>query len=51
MRHFREAERLNPDDLNTQLNIGQRLLEMEKYEEALNAFFKVEYLSSDNEKV
>ena len=24
---------------------------MEKYEEALNAFFKVEYLSNDNEKV
>jgi tetratricopeptide (TPR) repeat protein len=36
------------DDLNIQLNIGHCYLELKEYEKALNYYFKVEMLNSNN---
>jgi tetratricopeptide (TPR) repeat protein len=42
---------MDPDNLNNQLNTGHCLLELERYDEALQCYFKVEYLSPGNNKV
>jgi len=51
LEYYRAAEKIKPEDLGIQLNIGNCLLELEDYEEALRCFFKVEYLSPGNKKV
>jgi tetratricopeptide (TPR) repeat protein len=48
---YTHAEMLSPDDLLISLNIGYCLLELKRYNDALQNFFKIEYLSSDSRKV
>jgi tetratricopeptide (TPR) repeat protein len=51
LEYYREAESLDPDDLNTHLNIGHCLLELNEFDEALKSYFRVEYLAPGNPKV
>ena len=51
LEYYKAAEKLNPDDLNNQLNVGHCLLELDQFEEALKCYFKVEYLDPGNKKV
>ena len=51
LEYYKEAERLNVDDLNNQLNVGHCLLELDQFEDALKCYFKVEYLAPGNKKV
>ena len=39
---------MKPDDYNVQINIGHCFLELNQYAEALNYYFKVDFLSSGN---
>lgn len=48
--YYKKAAKLNPDNINTELNIGHCYLEMEEYEQALNTYFKVELLDSKGSK-
>ncbi len=45
-----EAEKSAPDNLSLQIQIGDCLLEMEKYDQALVRFFKVDYLKPEYPK-
>jgi len=51
LEYYLEIEKLNDQDLSTQLNIGHCYLELEQFEEALKCYFKVEYLAPGNKKV
>ncbi|MFW5830641.1 MAG: tetratricopeptide repeat protein [Prolixibacteraceae bacterium] len=51
LEYYKQVENLDPDNLNNQLNIAHSLLEMNRYEEALRGYFKVEYLAPGNKKV
>jgi tetratricopeptide (TPR) repeat protein len=51
VRYCREAEKMEPENLEIQAFLGQTLMEMEDYSEALRYYFKVEYLQPDNYKV
>ncbi len=51
LEYYQAAEKLEPDNLSVQLNIGHCLLELDKYEEALKCYFKVEYLAPGNKNV
>ena len=51
LEYFREAAATDPDDLNTHLNIGHCLLELNEFDEALKSYFRVEYLAPGNKKV
>ncbi len=41
----------DPDDLKIQANIGQCLIHLERYEEALDVYFKLEVLAPDNHRI
>ncbi|MCQ2083450.1 MAG: tetratricopeptide repeat protein [Bacteroidaceae bacterium] len=45
-----EAEKSAPDNLSLQIQIGDCLLEMEDYDQALSRFFKVDYLKPEYPK-
>ena len=45
------ASQMTPDNTNLLLNVGHCLLNLGEYDEALNQYFKVEYLAPDNAKV
>ena len=49
--YYRRLEKLHPEDLNVQLNIGHCFLELKQYEEALKNYFKVEWLDDTNKRV
>lgn len=48
--YYLEALQINPDNLSVEMQCGHCLLAMEKYEEALKHYFKVEYLTDGNGK-
>ncbi|NDV79405.1 lipopolysaccharide assembly protein LapB [Dysgonomonas sp. 511] len=48
--YYRKAAKLNPDNINIELNIGHCLLETGQYEDALNAYFKVELIDTKGTK-
>ena len=45
-----QAEKRNPDDLSLQIMIGDCLVDLKRYDEALTRFFKVDYLKPDYPK-
>jgi Tetratricopeptide repeat. len=47
---YKKAAKLNPDNINTELNIGHCYLELNDYEQALNTYFKVELLDAKGKK-
>ncbi len=49
--YYRQAEKLDPENLSIHLSIGNCYLELKKYNEALKYYFKVEYLAPGNIKV
>ena len=49
--YYKEAEKLEPENLYIQAYIGHTLMRLEKYEEALKYYFKVEYLAPSNDKI
>ena len=51
LQYYRKLEKLHPDDLNVQLNIGHCFLELKEYEEALKNYFKVEWIDDTNRRV
>ncbi len=51
LNYYRKLEKLHPDDLNIQLNIGHCFLELKEYEEALKNYFKVEWIDDTNTRV
>ncbi len=48
--YYRRLQQLKPTDLNIQLNIGHCYLELKRYDEALNNYFKVELIDNNNQK-
>ena len=51
MKYYQKAEKVDPNNLHTQVSIGHCLLEMKEFDEALKYYFKVEYLDPKNKKV
>ena len=51
MEYYKEAEKLEPENLYIQAYIGHTLMRLEKYEDALKYYYKVEYLAPDNDKI
>jgi tetratricopeptide (TPR) repeat protein len=49
--YYKQAEKLDPEDLQIQAYLGQVYLDMDDYESALKYYFKVEYLSPDNHRI
>ena len=45
-----EAEKNNQDNLSLQIQIGDCLVDLKRYDEALTRFFKVDYLKPDYSK-
>jgi len=45
-----QAEKTSPDNLSLQIQIGDCLVDLKRYEEALTRFFKVDYLKPDYPK-
>ena len=45
-----QAEKLDSDNLSLQIQIGDCLVDLKRYEEALTRFFKVDYLKPDYPK-
>ncbi len=51
LQYYKKLEKLHPDNLNIQLNIGHCFLELKQYEEALKNYFKVEWIDDINKRV
>jgi len=51
LEYYLEVEKLDPENLNTELNIGHCYLELGEFDQALKYYFKVEYLAPGNKKV
>lgn len=49
--YYLQAEEISPDDLNLQLQTGNCLAKLERYEEAFKRFFKVHYLDEKSTTV
>ena len=47
LEYYRKVEAVQPDNLDIALQIGQVLVRMENYKEALSYFYKVEYLEKN----
>ncbi len=50
LEHFRRVEQERPDDASVALNIGHCLMELDRPKEALNYFFKAEFMGKKPER-
>ena len=48
--YYHRAEKIQPENLSVQMNIGHCYVEQKDYEEALKYFFKVDYLDPEGGK-
>lgn len=48
--YYHRAEKIQPENLSVQMNIGHCYVEQKDYEEALKYYFKVDYLDPEGGK-
>ncbi len=48
--YFERLLDANPEDVSLNLNVGECLMEIGRYKDALNKFFKVEFINPDSEQ-